>query len=96
MTDAGDVLRFLLSFGFVLALMWGAARVMRKQVGGRGTGALEVLARQPVGRGSSVAVVRVGDQALVVGVTEQRVSLLGEADPGLVESLRTETAVPLA
>ncbi len=48
MTDAGDVLRFLLSFGFVLALMWGAARVMRKQVGGRGTGALEVLARQPV------------------------------------------------
>ncbi len=91
MSGAVDVLRFLLSFAFVIALMWGAARYMRKQVAGRGTGALEVLSRQAVGRGSAVAVVRVGEQALVVGITEQQVSLLAETDLAIVESL---TAAP--
>ncbi len=92
MSGAVDVLRFLLSFAFVIALMWGAARIMRKQVAGRGTGALEVLARQAVGRGSAVAVVRVGEQALVVGITEQHVSLLAETDLALVESLNSAPA----
>ncbi len=92
MSDGGDVLRFVLSFVFVIALMWAVARMMRKQVTGRSTGALEVIARQGIARGSAVAVVRVGDRALVVGVTEQRVSLLGEADSALVEELRTRPA----
>ncbi|MDP9394567.1 MAG: flagellar biosynthetic protein FliO, partial [Actinomycetota bacterium] len=80
-------LRLVLSLGFVIGLMWVAARIVRGQVAGRGGGALEVLARQQLGRGSSVAVLRVADQALVVGITESRVTLLGEADLQAVEAL---------
>lgn len=71
-------LRVGLSFTFVLALMWFAARLLRGKMAGRGAGVLEVLARQQVGRGASVAVVRVADRALVVGVTEHGISMLGE------------------
>ncbi len=71
-------LRVGLSFTFVLALMWLAARLLRGKISGRSAGIVEVMARQQVGRGASVAVVRVADRALVVGVTEHGVSMLGE------------------
>jgi flagellar protein FliO/FliZ len=78
-TDAlGLALRVGVSFTLVLGLMWLAARVFRGSLAGRGTGALEVLARQQVGRGASIAVVRVADHALVVGVTEHSVTVLGD------------------
>jgi flagellar protein FliO/FliZ len=44
---------------------------------------MEVLARQPLTRAASLAVVRVGDRHLVVGVTEQSVTLIDEADGAL-------------
>ena len=79
MTDTlALMLRVGLSFTFVLGLMWFAARVFRGKLGSRGAGVLEVLARQQVGRGASVAIVRVADRAMVVGVTEHGVSMLGE------------------
>lgn len=74
----GLMLRVGLSFTFVLGLMWFAARMLRGKMAARGSGVLEVLARQQVGRGASVAVVRVADRALVVGVTEHGISILGE------------------
>jgi flagellar protein FliO/FliZ len=78
----GDSLTLALRVGFsftvVLGLMWAAARVLRGKYGDRGAGTLEVLARQQVGRSATVTVVRVGDRALVLGVTEQGVTLLGD------------------
>jgi flagellar protein FliO/FliZ len=71
-------LRVGLSLTFVLGLMWLAARLFRGKLAARGGGALEVLARQQVGRGASVAVIRVADRALVMGVTEHVVTMLGE------------------
>lgn len=79
--------RLVLSLAFVVALMWVAARVVRGQIAGRSGGTVEVLARHQLGRGSSVAVLRVADQALVVGVTESRVTLLTEADLEVVLAL---------
>jgi flagellar protein FliO/FliZ len=77
-----DTLTLALRVGFSLAivfgLMWVAARVFRNKLGSRGAGTLEVLARQQVGRGASVAVLRVADRALVVGVTEHHITLLGD------------------
>lgn len=75
-----DLLRVLGSLAVVLLLMWAAARVLRRTATGRATGALEVLARQPLSRTASLAVVRVGERALVVGIADQRVSLLTETD----------------
>jgi flagellar protein FliO/FliZ len=81
------VLRITFSLLVVLGLMWGLAKLARRPLtGGRGgAGALAVLTRQQLGRGSSVAVVRVADKALVLGITDNQVSLLGEADLATVE-----------
>lgn len=71
--------RVVLSLAIVLAVMWFAARALRR--GQRRTSSgmtLEVLARAPLAQRSSVAVVQVGDRALVLGVTESRVELLSE------------------
>jgi flagellar protein FliO/FliZ len=75
------VLRVALALLVVLLLMWLLARAVRRPYLMRRTGPLTVLDRQQLGRGSSVAVVRVADRALVLGVTDQQVSLLGEAEP---------------
>ncbi|NHC47112.1 flagellar biosynthetic protein FliO [Motilibacter sp. K478] len=79
------LLRLFLSLGVVIALMWLAARVLRGSMGGRNTGALEILARQQLSRGASVSVVRVADRALVVGVTDTQVTLLTETDLELIQ-----------
>jgi flagellar protein FliO/FliZ len=79
MTDSLTLaLRVGFSLMIVLGLMWVAARLFRAKLTSRGAGTLEVVARAQVGRGASVAVVRVADRALVVGVTEQGITLLGE------------------
>jgi flagellar protein FliO/FliZ len=81
------VLRITFSLLVVLMLMWGLAKLARRPLsGGRGGhGALAVLTRQQLGRGSSVAVVRVADKALVLGITDNQVNLLGEADLAAVQ-----------
>lgn len=70
--------RVLVSLAVVLALVWVLARAARRSgVGGAaGTGQVAVIGRQALGRGAGVAVLRVGDQALVLGVTEHSVRLL--------------------
>jgi flagellar protein FliO/FliZ len=73
------VLRIGFSLLIVFGLMWGLAKMARRPLSARhGTGSLSVLNRQQLSRGSSVAVVQVADRALVLGVTDQQVSLLGE------------------
>ncbi|KQX69509.1 flagellar biosynthetic protein FliO [Angustibacter sp. Root456] len=72
--------RVILSLVVVLVLLWVAARALRKNQRRSMQGVeVEVLARQPLAQRSSVAVVQVGDRALVLGVTESRVELLAEA-----------------
>jgi flagellar protein FliO/FliZ len=75
-----------LALALVLGLMWFLARLVRRPLGGRSAGATAVLARQPLTRGASVAVVRVGGRAFVLGVTDQNVTLLAEADPAAIEA----------
>ena len=79
------------SLFIVLFMMWGLARALRRPFGGRGHhGQLAVLNRQQLGRSSAVAVVKVADRALVLGVTEQQISYLGEADLEVFEPERPE------
>ncbi len=84
--------RVVLSLTVVLLLLWLAARGLRK--GQRRTQhglAVDVLARQPLAQRSSVAVVQVGERALVLGVTEHRVELLAEQPlEGLLAAERGE------
>ncbi|GGK82868.1 flagellar biosynthetic protein FliO [Mangrovihabitans endophyticus] len=75
------VLRIGFSLLIVFGLMWGLAKVVRRPLGAKGqAGSLAVLNRQQLTRGAAVAVVQVADRALIVGVTDHQVSLLGETD----------------
>lgn len=74
--------RLLVSLAVVLVLLWLIARRARR--GGRRrirSGKLiDVLGRQQLSRSASVAVIRVLDRALIVGVSETSVSVLGDLE----------------
>ncbi|MCZ7527720.1 MAG: flagellar biosynthetic protein FliO [Acidimicrobiia bacterium] len=78
-------LRLALSLAVVLGLMALAASFLRRRgvsVGRRTQGGprVDVLARRGLSRGASVAVVRVAGRHLVVGVTDQSITVLAETD----------------
>ena len=81
------VVRLIVSLAVVLGLMAVAARLLARQTrGGRLSRhvkpvPIEVLARHSRGQNSSVAVVSAAGRALIVGVTDTHVTLLGEGDP---------------
>lgn len=79
-----------LSLLLVLGVLWGVTRLLRGRTQGRVPGVLEVVSRQALGRTASVTVVRVGDRALVLGVTESHVTLLGDTE--LPEPVAVATA----
>jgi flagellar protein FliO/FliZ len=130
----GPALRMLISLAIVLALMYVAARLLRRSHGvapirttprrgasrdasqgansraNRGASRsllsalvkgfptskrgrrparrrprLELVARQPLGKTASLAVVRVADRTLLLGVTDSAVRLLTEIDAALFE-----------
>ncbi|HET6532054.1 MAG TPA: flagellar biosynthetic protein FliO [Actinoplanes sp.] len=73
------VLRIGFSLLVVFGLMWALAKVARRPLSGhRRTGTLSVLNRQQLARGAAVTIVQVADKALILGVTDQQVTLLGE------------------
>ena len=75
------LLRLGLSLGLVLGMIWGAAKILRSKGGFmlRGGGArLEIIERKQLGKTSSVALVRVDGQTLVLGVSEHQVQVLVE------------------
>ena len=75
------VLRIGFSLLVVMALLWALARMIRRPLAAsRAHGQLAVLNRQQLTRGAAVTVVKVADRAMILGVTDQQVSFLGEAD----------------
>ena len=88
------IIRLIFSLAFIAAVLWFAARVAKKRgIGGTGNGVIEVLARQRMGRASTVNVLRIGDTCLVVGATEEQVTLLAEVHPETVDdALRSKQA----
>jgi len=85
--------RLILAMGVVLGVMVLAAKVAKNRgfagaTGGGRKGAratIEILARQPYGKTASIAVVRAGGKALVLGVTDTSVTVLAEADPDALD-----------
>ena len=86
--------RLLVSLAAVLGLMWFIGRRMRKGGRAKATQLIDVLGRQALSRNASVAVVRVGEQALVVGVTDAQVSVLAETDLGAALAMTTAATEP--
>jgi len=90
------IIRLVLSLAFVAAVLLFAARLAKKRGLGQGNGLIEVVARQRMGRASTVNVVRIGDVVLVVGATEEQVTLLAEVDAETVERALRERRVPVS
>jgi flagellar protein FliO/FliZ len=87
--------RMLLALVLVLGVMWALARWARKPMGvGKGERVMTVLARQQLSRSSSVAVLKLMDRALVLGVTEQGVQLLTETELAPLEQALSMPAGP--
>ncbi len=86
-------LRIIFSLLVVVGLMWGLARLARRPLGSRRGGAVAVLGRQQLSKGAAVAVIRVGGKAIVLGVTDTQVSLLGETELAAFEESLPELSV---
>ncbi|MCM0754089.1 flagellar biosynthetic protein FliO [Desulfovibrio aminophilus] len=76
MAAALSLVLALIFVGFYLVRRFGPATLTRA----RGGAAPALLGRLFLGNRQSVAVVRVLDKTLILGVTEQQISLLGEAE----------------
>lgn len=86
------LIRLILSLAFVGGVLWFAARLAKKRGLGSTGGLVEVVARQRMGRTSTVNVLRIADRVLVVGATEEQVTLLAELDGDAVETKLAERA----
>jgi flagellar protein FliO/FliZ len=82
-------LRITFSLLIVVGLMWGLAKLVRRPLAGRSGGSMSVVSRQQLTKGSSLALVRVVDRVLVLGVTDGHVTMLTEVD---AEALERQTA----
>jgi flagellar protein FliO/FliZ len=88
------IIRLILSLAFIGAVLLFAARLAKKRGLGQGNGLIEVVARQRMGRSSTVNVLRIADVVLVVGATEEQVTLLAEVDAEAVDNALRERRVP--
>jgi flagellar protein FliO/FliZ len=92
MDAVAAIARTSISLVAVLGLLYLISRWLRRRQGGVAGGAdFAVLAKQSLGAKAAVALVQVGDRALVVGVSDAGVSLLGETD---VAAVFKEPAAP--
>ncbi len=73
------VVRVGLSLAAVLALLWWLSRRMRASTSIRRREGLAIVGRQQLSRHSGVAVVEAAGRRLVVGYTDQGISLLHDA-----------------
>jgi len=86
-------LHLIVALGVVLGSIWLLARVLRfKARGGafalRRLSKLTVVERRNLAKGASVALVRVGDKLVLLGITSHSVSMLSE-----MESIEAEDGV---
>jgi flagellar protein FliO/FliZ len=89
------IIRLILTLAFIAVVLLFAARIAKKRGLGQGNGLIEVVARQRMGRTSTVNVVRIGDVVLVVGATEEQITLLAEVDSETVDAALRERRVPV-
>src|SRR5690606_39182052 len=74
-------LRLVVSLAAVVGLLLLIARFSQRKFGGGDDALVRVVHRRPLSRTASVAVVTVGERVLVLGTTDQQVSVLAELEP---------------
>ena len=94
---AGGLVQTLLGLAIVLALIWGAAWLMRRlNVGTPSAGAtIRIIATQALGQRERVVLVEIADQWLVLGVAPGQVNALSTLPKGTLPP-RMEATSPFA
>src|SRR5689334_24140735 len=77
--------RLIVSLAIVIGLLLVLARFGARKFRGGTDALVHVVHRQPLSRTSAVAVVTVGSRVLVLGTTEQQISVLAELEPDELE-----------
>lgn len=79
---AMDVLRMVGSMAIVIALLlavlWGLKRIQNQMLTASSTGRLKVLETLSVGTRQKMALVRVGDHEVLIGITPTQINALGQ------------------
>lgn len=73
------VLRVVVSLAIVMGLIWALARV-KNRVSPKGASALQVLSKVPVSKRGSLLLVELGGKTLLIGSTDNAISLITEVD----------------
>lgn len=72
----------VLVLGLIWGTMWVARRLLKGRIAGRGESELRVVERLFLAPKKSIEVVSIGGRTLVLGVTENQISMLTELAPG--------------
>lgn len=89
---AGQVMTVLGGLAFVLALVFGCGWLVKRFSGMTSTrgGAIKVVSVLPVGTRERLALVEVGGQQLLLGVTAQQITTLHTFDEPVVDATETK------
>ncbi|MCW2921926.1 MAG: flagellar biosynthesis protein FliO [Thermoleophilia bacterium] len=87
--SGGSALRFIFGLAVVLGAIYGVHWLLKKWgqsrlqgVAGR-TGVIDVVATTPLAQGRALHLVRVGDELVLVGATDQSITRIGDVDATL-------------
>lgn len=101
MNTAPDALSSALQMLTALAVVLGGLfvvfyflkRFLKRDVGGHGTPLIRVIANQYIGVKKNIALVEVPGTVLVVGISNDRISLLTKIEePGVLDNIKQETS----
>jgi len=96
------MVRMGVSLAIILGMIWMAARFVRRRgrLLSRSSTEVEVVARRSTGRRSNLLVVRVGGRTLLVGATDNQVSLVadvtGSVETEVVDAPIVAASMPLS
>jgi flagellar protein FliO/FliZ len=80
--NAMDVLRMVGSMAVVIALLlavlWGLKRIQNQMLTAKHTGRMQVLESQSMGNRQKIALVRIGEHEVLLGITPTQISALGQ------------------
>lgn len=84
----GQLLTVMAGLAFVLLLVFGCGWFVKRfsGMGGKSGGAIKVVSVLPVGARERIAVVEVGGQQLLLGVTAQQITTLHTFDEPVVDT----------
>ena len=100
MSATGSIVKMVSALVVVVICIYGAVFALKKLMGrkitGRGSqGVLEVLETAHLGPKKMISVVRVADRSVLIGVTENQISLLSELDEEKTAMMTVEDEQPV-